>query len=63
MDSGRRAWRMTPGDAVKPPAGRTWSTTIAGVRLEDPAGCCADVVEWARTVLADTAGWDPRAPR
>lgn len=60
LDGGRRTWRMTRGEGIEPPAGMTWSRTIAGVRLENPAVYCADVVEWARAVLADTADWETR---
>jgi len=60
LDSGNRPWRMTGGEGVSPPAGLVWSRTIADVRLEDPATYRADVVEWARAVLADTEGWESR---
>jgi hypothetical protein len=60
LDSGRRPWRMTQGEPVQPPGSMTWSKTIAGVRLENPAVYCADVVEWARAILADTADWETR---
>ncbi len=58
LDSGRRPWRMAGGEPVAPPAGATWSRTISDVRMDDPATYCAGVVEWARAVLADTAGWE-----
>jgi hypothetical protein len=65
LDSGRRPWRMTRGEAVvvltvEPPPGLTWSRTIADVRLADTAVYCADVVAWAHAVLSDTEGWQPR---
>lgn len=60
LDSGSRPWRMTRGERISPPAGATWSMTIADVRLDDPATYCADVVAWARAVAADTEGWEAR---
>jgi hypothetical protein len=59
LDSGRRSWRMTRGGRVALPAGFSWSKTIADVRLDNPEVYCADVVEWARAVLSDTADWAP----
>jgi len=57
LDSGNRPWRMTRGERISPPAGARWSRTIADVGLDDPATYRADVVEWARAVVADTEGW------
>jgi hypothetical protein len=61
LDSGHRSWRMTRGAGVEAPAGKTWSRTIASVRTENPADFCADVVDWARAVLSDTAAGHTQA--
>ena len=55
VNSGRRTTSITRGPKLAEFSTIVWSHTIAQVRLDTPAIYCADVEQWAKAVLADTA--------
>ncbi len=57
VDGGRRKWSITQGDKYARFDSIVWTRTIADVRLDDPQVYCADVRQWAESVLADTERW------
>lgn len=52
--NGQRSWRVTTGEKLAEFATIRWTRTIADVRLDNPELYCADVTQWAMSVLADT---------
>ncbi|MBL8056532.1 MAG: hypothetical protein JNK29_07520 [Anaerolineales bacterium] len=66
-DSGQRTWSFTKGPKLAGVEHIAWSLTIADVRLDTAENYGADVIAWAKSILADSeplvrsAG--PAAPR
>jgi hypothetical protein len=50
----RRTWNLTRGAKLPGVEQIAWSFTIADVRLDRAEDYCADVLTWARRVLADS---------
>lgn len=55
MDNRQRQWQFAKGPRLQEVEDITWNKTIADLRTESAAHYCADVRDWARAVLADTA--------
>lgn len=53
-NSRHRAWSVTKGTKLAELDTILWTRTIADVRFDDPAIYCADVTQWAMSILADT---------
>ncbi len=51
----RRTWSITKGDKLPGVEEIAWTLTIADVRLATPEHYCADVLNWAKSILADSA--------
>jgi hypothetical protein len=56
MDSGNRSFSLTRGPKLDGVEDIAWMRTVADVRLDTAEHYCADVREWATSVLADSAG-------
>jgi hypothetical protein len=54
IDSGNRTWHVTKGDKLPGVESIAWSFTLAQVRLETADLYCADVLQWARSILTDS---------
>ncbi len=54
VDSGKRKWSITQGPKFSRFAEIKWTRTIADVRLVDADSYCADVKQWAASILHDT---------
>jgi hypothetical protein len=55
LDSGNRTISFTRGPKLEAVAAIHWSFTVERIRLDSPEHYCADVWEWARSILADSA--------
>jgi hypothetical protein len=53
MDSGKRKQSITRGPKLVAVGSVKWTRTIANVRLDDAQTYCADVRQWAESVLQD----------
>lgn len=53
-DSRHRTWSFTKGAKLPGVENITWSFTIADLRLDTAENYCADVIQWARCILADS---------
>ena len=54
LDSGKRSGSFTRGEKLPGVEGILWSFTIADVRLDTAENYNADVLQWAKHVLADS---------
>lgn len=54
MDSGHRKFSITRGPKLPGIEDIGWKQTIGDVRLDSAEGCCADVLGWAKSILADS---------
>lgn len=54
-DNGQRNWSITKGPKLAGVEQLIWSRTVADVRLDTAEHYCADVRQWAASVLADSA--------
>jgi len=59
VDNGRRKWKITSRDGMAKFDKANWTRTIAVVRLENAAGYCADIIDWASTALQDAEMIEP----
>jgi hypothetical protein len=55
VDSGKRKFRITSKDGMPVIKKTMWAKTIVDVRMETADIYCADVIEWARTVMEEAA--------
>jgi hypothetical protein len=55
VDSGQRTWSITKGPKLPGVEHIHWTYTVADVRLDTAEHYCADVRQWAKYVLADSA--------
>lgn len=55
FDNEQRSWSVTQGARLPCVDTVAWTRTIADVRVDTVEQYCADVHDWARAVLADTA--------
>jgi hypothetical protein len=53
-DSGRRTWSITKGPKLPGVDNIPWTFTIADVRLDTAEMYCADVNQWAESILEDS---------
>ena len=53
-DSGKRSGSFTRGEKLAGVENIHWAFTIADIRLDTPENYNADVLEWAKHVLADS---------
>lgn len=54
LDSGKRSGSFTRGDKLAGVENIHWTFTIADVRLDNPEDYNADVLRWAKHILADS---------
>lgn len=54
LDSSQRKWKVTRGERIPEVDAIDWTRTIADVRLDSPEVYCADVKQWANSLLSDT---------
>jgi hypothetical protein len=55
FDNEHRSWSVTQGARLPGVGTVAWTRTMADVRVDTVEQYCADVRDWARAVLADTA--------
>jgi hypothetical protein len=55
VDSGKRKFRIISKDGMPVIKKTMWAKTIVDVRVEIAEIYCADVIEWARTVMEEAA--------
>ncbi|MGD8405583.1 MAG: DUF5946 family protein [Anaerolineales bacterium] len=53
FDSGQRAFKIKSKDGKPVINKATWSKTILDIRMDSAEDYCADVTEWAKSVLKD----------
>lgn len=56
VDSGKRQFKIKSKTGERIISKSSWTKTICDVRTEDAERYCADVTEWARAALAESAG-------
>ena len=54
LDSGKRDWSITKGTKLVRVQDIKWTRSIADVRQDDSEAYCADVKQWASSVLVDS---------
>jgi hypothetical protein len=53
VDSGKRSFKIKSKTGQRIISKSEWIKTICAVRADDAEVCCADVTEWAKSVLED----------
>ena len=56
VDSGKRTFKIKSTEGKPIIDKTTWTKTILDIRMENAEEYCADVTEWARSVLEDVHG-------
>ena len=54
VDSGNRNWKISSRNGMPFIDRRIWAKTILGVHMNEYKTYCADITDWARTVLFDS---------
>lgn len=58
VDSGKRQFKIKSKTGKRIITKSNWTKTICDVRTEDAQRYCADVTEWARAALVESAGFE-----